>query len=286
MRDGMNDGSPPTDPTPNHPEHEAWARDPGALRGFDAALELPGMPEISSDFVARTWARIQADRRQIATEAARVDEAPLPPELLRAYAAPEPSSDFVARTFARLRESRASNDEDSALRDALDSFAPPPTSGDLVERTLSALRLERTRLRIVKDTPVVKDRPAQTAAEVSDRSGPAGVASSNGRPRNRWSPSRMALAAAILLVVTFGGAQVLRGLGGSGADPESAGVVVQVALPETFPPNAEDYSPTPIGTAVARSSESGHVGARLGQGDGLLLFAALDAAGTRAGGPR
>ena len=58
----------------------------------------------SPDFVERTLRRVKADRKEIAAEAARVDEIMLDRHLLSHYTVPPTGSDFVTKTLAALRQ--------------------------------------------------------------------------------------------------------------------------------------------------------------------------------------
>ncbi len=119
----------------------------GDFRPEDFTAPLPGGLEISSAFVESTLARVRADRDAIERDAARVDEMPLPRDLLAAYAAPAPAADFVARTWSRIETERARDDE--RFETLLSTFAVPSTHPDFVARTLDALRVERSGLRLL-----------------------------------------------------------------------------------------------------------------------------------------
>jgi hypothetical protein len=66
-------------------------------------LPPPAMLPISPDFVDRTFARVLADRRQLAAEAARVDEIRFDPRDLAEWRVPVPSVLYPARLLAAWR---------------------------------------------------------------------------------------------------------------------------------------------------------------------------------------
>ena len=147
--------------------------------------------EIAADFVDATCARVFADQREIAADAERVDEDPLPRELLDAYSAPEISPDFVERAATRVAaDSVARATGDAPFQEALASYAAPPSSPDFVERTLAALGVERAELRAVVGGAVT---PAVPFAEAARRS----------RVR-RLLPTAVAAAALVSALVLFG----------------------------------------------------------------------------------
>jgi hypothetical protein len=156
---------------------------------------------VSSDFVARTLARVRADRERMAKEAEEHEdsvrlEAAIPRRLLAAYQSPEPSADFVATTLDRvLRDrdhSRGHELDDATLQRLLADYIPPRISIDFVERTLAALSADATERAIPSESVTHARRPR--ALEKASR------------PRARSTARRWLLAAATLL---FGLAAVL-----------------------------------------------------------------------------
>lgn len=123
--------------------HDALFDDDDFLASDFAAtpeeLGLPPMP----DFVARTFERVRSERVRTLRDAARIDDAELPRDLLAAYEVPVPSADFVARTLATVRDARTEQPDDAELERILAQHRPPLASVDFVERTLAALRRDR-----------------------------------------------------------------------------------------------------------------------------------------------
>jgi len=119
----------PAEPLSDFPSEDEW-------------LSLPP-PLIGVDFVERTWAAVQQDRRDQADEqlfADRLREPALPRELLAALQPPEPSTGFAARTAALVQR-----DRQDRLRSLLLRYVAPEPTPDFVARTLAALHQEHHR---------------------------------------------------------------------------------------------------------------------------------------------
>ncbi len=195
--------------------HDALFDDDDFLSSDFAArpeeLGLAPMP----DFVERTLARVRSERARTLREAARIDDAELPRDLLAAYQVPVPSADFVARTLATVRDARVQEPDDAELERILAQHRAPLASADFVERTLAALR---------------EDRPQVSA--------PMRLV-----PRRETGRRRrlIAVAAAAAVLVTAWWFVARRGAS-IGADPASL-----VAA-------SEDFSPSPTTNRFARQS--------------------------------
>lgn len=97
-------------------------------------------PAASADFVARTLARVMADRARIEVEARKVEDIRFDPEVLARLHVPEVAPDFVERTLDRvLRQHKERASGERALRELVQQYEVPPVSEDFVRRTLSAL---------------------------------------------------------------------------------------------------------------------------------------------------
>ncbi len=128
-----------------HPDE--LPRDDFAPEDWVAAVE-PGSPlgelgfsdAASARFVDRVARVVADDFATIEAEAAQVDAAELPQDLLDALAVPEPSPGFIARTLWQVDNDRSAViDEPVGWRDLLAEFTPPVPTADFVERTQRAL---------------------------------------------------------------------------------------------------------------------------------------------------
>ncbi|MGE0144711.1 MAG: hypothetical protein AB7I19_14375 [Planctomycetota bacterium] len=157
---------------------------------FSATSPIP----VSSDFVARTLARIREDRERIAKDVDQLEDpvlldASIPQRLLNAYQAPEPSEEFVESTLDRVlrdrRRPRHRELDDATLERLLAEYTPPRISTDFVERTLAALSADSTRHEL-SPNPVPHTRRPRNLSPAS-------------RPRARGMSRRWLFAAAGLL---------------------------------------------------------------------------------------
>lgn len=107
-------------------------------------LRLPA-PDISTDFVARTLLRLDAERRATMEPGLAEARESEPDEAesvgwaaaLQHYEAPTPSADFVTRTVSRIQQQQRSR-----WSSLLSRYVVPPVTPEFVERTLQALRVE------------------------------------------------------------------------------------------------------------------------------------------------
>ena len=230
-----------------HDSHDLSSPDdfpPGDFRPEDFRSPAEGGPEISTDFVSMTLARVLADRAEIEREAAQCDAAEiegrvLPPGLLATYAAPEPSADFVERCLAQIH--LAAEVDGVGVRQLLDQYEPPRTHPEFVDRTLDALRVERSGLRLI----------GEAGSEAETDAAPV---------RSGLRPSAALMVAAALI------AGLLFALW---QRPEPTAVETVVAVQ-----SAQDFSPIAWGTTLSRMQEHRAGGIRFEQVDALQLLAA------------
>ena len=101
-------------------------------------------PVVSGDFVEQTLAKVVADREEIQSEAAKVEEIQFEPGFLEKLDVPAVSSNFVEETLAKVVAQRdRREDRDQALHELIQHYRVPQTSPHFVPRTLAALGLKR-----------------------------------------------------------------------------------------------------------------------------------------------